>query len=307
MPIRPIRFHFKKWLLVTPLIAGCAGGPLSTPCPTQTQSFAAKVPTDGGPTPTDCNTICAENLFVPSSFIESCTSITIDGGPGATCTFTTPCHTGRRPEGLAELHRAQGPEVLGHYWATVAQLEAASVNAFERLSRELFAHRAPDRLVKAAQRAARDEVRHARLTTRLAERHGVKVSEITVGPLPVRELEAVAAENIAEGCVRETYGVLVALWQARASAQHQVRSTLARIARDEASHARLSWEVAAWAERSLSQEAQARLRHVRDDAVATLKQEASVEPDALCVTQAGVPEAARALAWVAQLERELWN
>jgi hypothetical protein len=44
----------------------------------------------------------------------------------------------------------------------MAQLEAASIVAFDRLARELDAHGAPAELVAEARRAKTDEVRHAR-------------------------------------------------------------------------------------------------------------------------------------------------
>src|SRR3989442_1726027 len=53
---------------------------------------------------------------------------------------------------------------LGGYFATMASLEAASVGAFRALRTELRAHGAPRALVRAAERAARDEIRHARMT-----------------------------------------------------------------------------------------------------------------------------------------------
>src|SRR5581483_8821062 len=80
------------------------------------------------------------------------------------------CAIGRRPEGLA---RAKSHGVgVGAFFADAARLEAASVVAFERLAEELRARGAPDDLVRDVLRAARDEVRHARSTKRMAERFG---------------------------------------------------------------------------------------------------------------------------------------
>jgi hypothetical protein len=51
------------------------------------------------------------------------------------------------------------------------------------------------------------------VTADLARRHGVAPLPIKVGAFPARSLEDLAVENATEGCVRETYGALLALWQ----------------------------------------------------------------------------------------------
>jgi len=83
------------------------------------------------------------------------------------------CAIGRRPEGFAP-ERSRARSALGAYFAEVAELEAASVFAFERLTRELVAHDAPGAIVASARAAARDEVRHTKVTSELAARFGAK-------------------------------------------------------------------------------------------------------------------------------------
>ncbi len=119
--------------------------------------------------------------------------------------------------------------------------------AFDRLARELVAHGAPASLVRAARRAQRDEVRHARLMRRLAERLGVQVCGPEAKRLPVRPLAEVARENAVEGCVGETYGAVAGLLAASRAPDPEVRAVMQSIARDECRHAQLSWRVAAWA------------------------------------------------------------
>src|SRR5205823_2406284 len=135
---------------------------------------------------------------------------------------------------------------LGEHFARVAHLEAASVHAFVRLGRELDAHGAPKRLLDAAARAARDEIRHARVTARIARRFGASPPPARVRQLAVRSLAAVAIENAVEGCVRETFGALVAKWQADHAGDAEVATAMERIARDESDHAALSWAIAGW-------------------------------------------------------------
>jgi hypothetical protein len=69
---------------------------------------------------------------------------------------------GRRPVGLRWAERTGEKGFLLHL-ADAAWLEAASVDAFRIVRRELRAHGAPRRLLRAASRSKRDEVRHAEL------------------------------------------------------------------------------------------------------------------------------------------------
>lgn len=177
--------------------------------------------------------------------------------------------TGRRPAGLLESDAAVGAP-LGAYFAEMARLEAASVHAFQCLRRELVAHRAPRRLVRAAERAARDEVRHARMTRALAYRYGggVRGAEVVRGS--VRSLAEIAIENAVEGCVREAFGALVATWQAQAAKDLVVRAAMARIARDETRHAALAFDLHAWLHTKLDASTRARVDEAREAALGEL-------------------------------------
>lgn len=139
------------------------------------------------------------------------------------CTYMS-CNStgGRRPEGLA-CAQFEGPDEGARFLAQMAYLEAASVDAFVSLTHELEAHRAPTRLRAASRRAARDEVRHARVMRRLARRAGARVPEVQVEPSPVRSLEEIAIENAIEGCVRETFGAAVAMIQSERAGDARVR------------------------------------------------------------------------------------
>jgi hypothetical protein len=217
------------------------------------------------------------------------------------------CGTGRRPEGLLAnaVDRSRG--VLASFLAGVAQLEAASVIAFENLARQLEGHRAPKRLVVAARRAARDEVRHARVTRSLAVRAGARVPRVRVRPIGARPLEAMAIENAIEGCVRETFGAAVALRQAEAAADAEVRREMRSIARDEARHADLSWQLARWFDGQLDRAARRRVRAARDRAVAALVREASIQPAPELVVALGLPRAVEAQAALAELRATIWS
>ncbi len=218
------------------------------------------------------------------------------------------CVIGRRPEGLRRagvLRRADS--AVGCYFADNARLESASVAAFRVLHRELLAYGAPASLLRQAKRSARDEVRHTRVTRRLARRYGAVAKSPSVQPQPIRSLEALAIENASEGCVRETFGALLGRWQALRATDPAVRRAMLRIARDESRHAALSWQVAQWAATKLSPESQRRIAIAQQLAVETLRAELAVEPAAALRETAGIPSSRESLRLLAQLEQRLWK
>lgn len=152
--------------------------------------------------------------------------------------------SGRLPDGLA-VDPGLAPS-LGETFARAAVLEAASVVSFRRLAKDLERHGAPRALVRRAERAARDEKRHAALTRRLARRFGgVRVRARVVAAAP-RTLREIALENAREGCVGETLGALLLSARAHASDDAEVRATLREIARDEVAHAAFAWDLRAF-------------------------------------------------------------
>ena len=178
------------------------------------------------------------------------------------CTTSYACATGRRP---AELVRgdARARELVGRWLAEAAQLEAASVPAFEILARELAAHDAPPELIARALASADDERRHARIMSSLARAHGATPGPVRVVVRAPRDLEAIARENAVEGLVREAYGARVAIDPA--------------IATDEQRHADLAADVHAWIRPRLSYAARLRVDEARAAARAQLVAECAVE------------------------------
>ncbi len=239
-----------------------------------------------------------------------CAGGTVDAPPGQpTRVACIVCSgAGRRPAGLVrarQLRPARDP--LGDYFARAAHLEAASVYAFERLGRELEAHRAPRELVLAAERSARDEIRHARAMGRLARRFGAEAPPARVRGGGVRALSAIALENAVEGCVRETFGALVASWQAVHARDPQVRTTMRAIARDETRHAALAWAVARWAQARLEARVRDRIAKAARSAVVQLRRDVPVEVGSRFAREAGLPERAAARALVDGMSRTVWR
>jgi hypothetical protein len=225
-------------------------------------------------------------------------------GSGGECVYDQP--SGRRPAGLAR-RRAAGARVAGRFFASIAYLEAASVHAFDRLTRELASHGAPRRLAARAVAARADEVRHARAMRALASQLGGRTKSVHVAPIRARSLFALARENAIEGCVRETYGAAAAAWQATHATDERVRRAMKRIAADEARHAQLSWDIDAWARGRLSPSQRARLDAAVGRAVRALAREVARPLPRELTHEAGAPPPARAADMVAALERTLWG
>jgi len=183
---------------------------------------------------------------------------------------------------------------LGAYFARAAQLEGASVVAFRDLRAELRVHGAPRRLLRALSRAARDEQRHTRTVSALARRFGARSVLARVAAPAKRSLEAIALENVAEGCVRELYGALVATFQASTAQDLQVKSAMARIAREETRHAALSLSLQRWLEQRLDRSALARVASARRVAAQRLRSEIEQQPDLPRAEQAGLPSVLQA-------------
>ena len=209
---------------------------------------------------------------------------------------------GRRPPGLAQHAADDDHDPVTAHLVTAAYLEAASVVAFRRLELELRRFGAPPSLVARAQRSRADEIAHARDTARLARKRGAVVPPLDLAPMQLRSLVDIALENAAEGCVRETYGALVAAFQAERCAP-ELRAFHRRIAADEARHAELAHDVARWLGRQLSPAERARVVAARERALAELRVAALAEPDAAVTRQLGVPDATSARALLEGLEQ----
>lgn len=211
---------------------------------------------------------------------------------------------------IRETPSAGGGGTVGGWFARAAKLEAISIPAFERLARELAHHGADPELVRAAHRARRDEVRHAAAMRTLAREAGEREANLVapdVGELPVRSVFAIALENAVEGCVRETFGALVATFQARRASDARIRCIMHVIAADETKHAELSWDVAAWIEPRLTPDERAAIARAKAEAVADLATALATPLAADVHDRAGMPSPGEARRMIAELEGALWG
>ncbi len=245
-----------------------------------------------------CHEICGSQFFSCNVSSFDASSVTLLCNPG--------CAIGRRPAGLSE-PRAVSADALGDYFAQIAHLEAASVTAFRVLRDELRAKGAPKKLVRAAARAARDEVRHARSTRALARRFGGTPPPVDVSRGPERSLEAMALENAVEGCVRETYGALLATRQAEQARDPGVRAAMQGIARDETRHAALSWSVGRWLETRLEPAAKQAVARAKQAAARELREALAKETAPAFAALIGLPSPEEAARMAVEMQRTLWS
>lgn len=224
-----------------------------------------------------------------------------------TCAYYVKC-VGRRPAELEEptLATVEARELL----SATATLEEASIFAFVRLARELAHHRAPADLVTRAREAARDEVRHTRAMHALAVRFGADAERVPRSRTKQRRaprLADILVENAVEGCVRETFGALMAHVQAQLASDPVVRSTMAEIAADESRHAALAWAIDAWGSSRVSARDRRRIDAARAEAVRGLVREIERGPREVDGRELGLVGAVEARALAASLERHLWD
>jgi len=214
---------------------------------------------------------------------------------------------GRRPDAWVPGVESQDGPPVARYLASMAHLEAGAVLAFENLARELEAHGAPRALIRDVQAAARDEVMHAELMGLLAKSHGATPPDAEVTEVRVRSLYEMALDNATEGCVRETYGALVGMYQAETAKDLELARAMRRIAEDETRHASLSWRIGEWLLAQLSDVQRAHVRDAQRVAVDRLRVEASVSPSDDLLEIVGLPSAAVAVAMVDRLAEDLWH
>jgi hypothetical protein len=262
---------FRRILMgaAAPALLSDCGPPCSSP-----QTVTTVLLADGG---ADCSA-CATGI---------CT--VVDGGPTPLVSCGVVCK-GRAPAGTIEtdLSELNG---IGGYLARMAHFEAASVEAFNQLARELVSIAAPARLVEQALQAAHDEVVHAETVSKLARRRGTTPPVPRITMAPRRSIDQLAIDNAAEGCVREAFGALVGLYQSAHAAADDVRIAMAQVAEDEVAHASFSFELALHLNERIGSATRAKVREARDEAVAELLHQAFAADDVPFRDELGLPPA----------------
>jgi hypothetical protein len=235
---------------------GGAGGEPATP-PSQTQLDVEQATAwDAKACPTATQYSAIVRLKFPQRYLYS--SVTPkDLGNGSCCYHVAEDCPGGRPFLVGGQARLTG--VSGHRgsdaqapieWLADAQAEHASVAAFARLSLQLMALGAPSELVRDAQLASLDELRHAELFFELASR--VAGSSLRPGPIDVTgalddlSLAGLIESNLREGCIGETLAAEELKHRAALVDEPWLREALLRVAADETRHAELAFRILAW-------------------------------------------------------------
>lgn len=253
---------------------------------------------------TSCEDRCRASMRIPSQSIqancngadEGCCTVMEErnGECYAQCMVRVHQYCGRRPSGLLRSRRAN-TNSIGAFLAEAAELEAASVTAFDFMARELEGHGAPEHLVNAARRSRLDEQRHTRSMAALARRFGGEFIAPRVRARRARSLRAMAVENAVEGCLREAFGALVATYQAAHAGDAHIRRAMKKIAADETSHAALAFGVATWLEGHIDEKAARAVRSSMRRAGKTLLRHAAAPVDPVLIKELGLPHPEGAL------------
>jgi hypothetical protein len=144
-------------------------------------------------------------------------------------------------------------------WAGRARDECSSVLAFLQLALELLDEAAPLELVARAVRSAEQELSHTWAAAALASRFG-GAPLVAHSPAPHfrqrlprrQQLGRLLHESWVDGCLNEGLAALIAAEEARVATDSEEARISAKIAREEAEHAALAFDVVRWV---LSQDA----------------------------------------------------
>lgn len=217
--------------------------------------LACRTPADSCKSDTDCkpNTRC---VFDQQAGRWDCLGLTcVIGRPLTIDGAARTAPAVPRADWLADLDiphdvPADVAAALAEHWAEVARLEHASVASFARFTLELMALGAPPDLLSEAQRAALDEIDHARVAWSLASlwaRRDLGPGPLALDGLPTAsDLSDIVTALVKEGCVGESIGAAEAQTLADVADHPTLAALLATIAVDEARHATLAWRTLRW-------------------------------------------------------------
>jgi hypothetical protein len=143
-------------------------------------------------------------------------------------------------------------EVVAGAWAVRYRIETEASLRFGSLARRLAAFEAPETLVELAERASKDETRHAAHCERLFRGLGGKTLTAVEGvveyaPQGLPEPERLTYELVSQCCVAETESMATLVTLLEAAETAELKAVLHELARDEVHHSRLGWAYLAWA------------------------------------------------------------
>ena len=147
-------------------------------------------------------------------------------------------------------------DALAARWRENGRTEHASVAAFARLTLDLMVLGAPPSLIEAANRDAKDEIRHTELCFSLAraldgktESPGAFRGAQYARSLPASRtlaLARLAVDSLVDGALHEGVSARVLARLTRRCEEPTVREALRELAADEGRHAAHGWDVVEW-------------------------------------------------------------
>ena len=160
---------------------------------------------------------------------------------------TTSWKMGQVPSVLSNVSLNQE---IGRRWLDLAEGEHASIASFARHTLQLMSSGAPSMLLDASQKAAIDEVRHAKrcygfASAFLGSNFGPGQLDVE-GSLTKMDAKKITQSIIEEGCIEETISAVEAHVAASTAQDPDVKAALSRIASDETNHAQLAWDTIQW-------------------------------------------------------------
>ncbi len=153
------------------------------------------------------------------------------------------------------MSESEGPslqEVVAGTWGARYRIETEASLRFGALARRLHSFGAPGALVELAERACRDETRHAAHCERFFRSVGGKQLTgvdrvIEYAPASWAEPQRLTYEVVAQSCVAETQSTASLVTLLEGAESPELKAVLHELARDEVHHSRLGWAYLAWA------------------------------------------------------------
>jgi hypothetical protein len=230
--------------------------------------------------------------------IESGTPVILTGAKRMEGCITV----GRQPQALLACSAVAPSNIIGDYLARVAHLEGAAVLAFGELANELDRLGVDASLSERARKAQGEELRHEACMEKHASRYHVRHAAPQAATQRYESLFALALHNAQEGCVRETYGALVAKHQAMFAGDDGLRSDMQTIAAEEVSHAAWSHDLDTWLSERLTAREREQVAAAKQQAFDHLRDELNQEVDEQLRLFAGLPNKAVAQRMLGQLQ-----
>lgn len=140
-------------------------------------------------------------------------------------------------------------------WPSLAREEHASIAAFADLITDLVDAGAPPELILRANKAAADEVRHARIALKVTE--GMAQEKPSPAPGMIerwarrKHLQRMALESYFDGCLNEGLAAARMAERNEREPDPEKKALVASVVSDELEHAELAWSVVEWCLREL--------------------------------------------------------